>query len=236
MKNLILIPFCLFVVFISNAADGQVGVQQQVQSAQVQKQITNYRKSVEDYYSNKITELRLQMQTQIRLLEIAELPKPEWMSLSEWTRFIEAVVKMNGLDDKLSGRFKIVSKSYAERLAAAYGRLTERKSDILNKFEWEAARLNKQMEYALATGLNEYQERLNMEEIPEKPQHTLGVVAGILYAEDSSTALIDGEILREGQFIHGVKLVSIHKDKVEFEKNNKKWDQKVQQRLETYWR
>ena len=146
MKNLILIPFCIFLTFISHAANGQVGIQQQVQSTQVQEQIACYQRAVEYYYSNRITELRLRMQTQIRLLEIAESPKPERISLSEWMRFVEAVSKINGCDDVSSGRFDVVRKSSVERLAAAYWRLTERKSDILNKFEWEAARLSKQME------------------------------------------------------------------------------------------
>jgi hypothetical protein len=47
----------------------------------------------------------------------------------------------------------------------------------------------------------------------------------ILYSEENPSALIDGEILKEGDVIDGVKIVKINKDTVEFEKEGERWTQ-----------
>jgi len=39
--------------------------------------------------------------------------------------------------------------------------------------------------------------------------------------------VIDGQILHEGETIHGVKVVRIHEDKVELAKDDERWRQKV---------
>ena len=57
----------------------------------------------------------------------------------------------------------------------------------------------------------------------EQPQLKL---TGILYSDDPS-AIVDGEIVKEGDTIDGAKVVKIHRYKVEFEKGRKKWTQRV---------
>jgi len=52
-------------------------------------------------------------------------------------------------------------------------------------------------------------------------------LTGILYSEDNPSAVIGGAIVKEGDMISGVKVVKIHKDSVEFEKNGKKWTQQA---------
>lgn len=54
----------------------------------------------------------------------------------------------------------------------------------------------------------------------------IGQVTGLFYSDDPSV-IIDRQILKAGDTIHGVKVVKILKDKVELEKNGKKWTQKV---------
>lgn len=54
-----------------------------------------------------------------------------------------------------------------------------------------------------------------------------GTVTGIMYADDTPMAVIDGVILREGQSIHNAKVVKINPDYVEFEYEGKRWSQKV---------
>ena len=54
-----------------------------------------------------------------------------------------------------------------------------------------------------------------------------GVVTGILYSIENSSAIVDGEIVREGDVIHGVEVVKIHMTTVEFEKNHNRWKQRV---------
>ncbi|MDD5328014.1 MAG: hypothetical protein PHY02_09430 [Phycisphaerae bacterium] len=52
-------------------------------------------------------------------------------------------------------------------------------------------------------------------------------LTGILYSEDKPLVVIDGEIVKEGGTINGVKVVKIHKDSVELERAGVKWTQRV---------
>jgi hypothetical protein len=58
-----------------------------------------------------------------------------------------------------------------------------------------------------------------------------GVVKGIMVVEDSppkeTSAIINSQIVYEGDIIEGVEIVKIDYDKVTFEKNGKKWTQRV---------
>jgi len=54
------------------------------------------------------------------------------------------------------------------------------------------------------------------------------IVKGILYSEDSRSAVIGSQIVHEGDQIRGVTVVRINKDSLEFEMNGKKWAQAVQ--------
>lgn len=66
-----------------------------------------------------------------------------------------------------------------------------------------------------------------------------GAVTGILYTPENSSinssAIIDGQVIKEGDTIYGVKVVKIHRTKVEFEKNRKRWQQGVRQRPNPAW-
>lgn len=52
-------------------------------------------------------------------------------------------------------------------------------------------------------------------------------LTGILYAGDNSSAVVDGKIVHERDTINGMKVIKIHRDKVEFERAGKRWTQKV---------
>jgi CheY-like chemotaxis protein len=54
-----------------------------------------------------------------------------------------------------------------------------------------------------------------------------GTVVGILHGKEKPCALINIELVHEGDIRNGVKIVRINKDEVEFEKNGEKWTQKV---------
>jgi hypothetical protein len=62
-----------------------------------------------------------------------------------------------------------------------------------------------------------------------------GVITGIIYAEEKSSATINGKIVHEGDTIDGVKVVKIYKDKVEFEENKNSWTQRVRQQPNHAW-
>ena len=63
-----------------------------------------------------------------------------------------------------------------------------------------------------------------------------GFVTGILYSEEKSSAVIDNKILYEQDTIHGARVVEIHRDKVEFEKNGERWSQRIQQTPPAVWK
>ncbi|MFZ0033595.1 MAG: hypothetical protein WAK60_01225 [Sedimentisphaerales bacterium] len=53
-------------------------------------------------------------------------------------------------------------------------------------------------------------------------------LTGIVYSEDNPSAIIGGKIAKEGDIINGMKVVKIHRDGVEFEKDGKKWTQRAE--------
>ena len=60
-------------------------------------------------------------------------------------------------------------------------------------------------------------------------------VNGILYSEDNPTALIGHQIVHEGDTVGDVSVIKVHKDKVEFTKNGRRWTQAVGETPKTYW-
>ena len=64
---------------------------------------------------------------------------------------------------------------------------------------------------------------------------TGGIIDGILFCPDNPSVLIDGQVLKVGDTIYGVEIVAIDRRIVTFEKNNKRWEQRVQQRPNPAW-
>ncbi|NIP23223.1 MAG: hypothetical protein GWN67_10260 [Phycisphaerae bacterium] len=53
-------------------------------------------------------------------------------------------------------------------------------------------------------------------------------IKGIIFSEDNPSVIIGIDILHEGETVSGATIVKINRNSVEFEKNGKKWTQKVQ--------
>lgn len=64
----------------------------------------------------------------------------------------------------------------------------------------------------------------------------VGTVLGILYGKGEPCALVNIELVREGDIRNGIKVVRIDKDEIEFEKNGEKWTQKVLANPNPAWR
>ena len=62
-----------------------------------------------------------------------------------------------------------------------------------------------------------------------------GVVTGILYTIENSSAVVDGQIVYEGDTIYDVEVIGIEKCAVEFEKNDNYWKQGVGERPNPLW-
>ena len=48
-----------------------------------------------------------------------------------------------------------------------------------------------------------------------------GVVTGIIYNAENPSAIVCGEVVHEGDVVHGYKVLKIHREKVELNKDGK---------------
>ena len=100
-------------------------------------------------------------------------------------------------------------------------------------FQLGFVRLQERRQYELVT----LEERLRESYVSVAIPETSGLVRGILYSETKPSIVIDDKrkIVYEGNTIEGVTIVKIHKDKVEFAKNDQRWTQKVGEAPKAHW-
>ena len=242
----------IVVTILSVGVDTAAGKKQsqQEQLQEIEKYISWQRQKIEDSYIGRSIDLRLRAEGEIRLLEVAD--KATYRPLDVQAEVAETVLQINGSETVPYGRFEITTatspkrfavaqsrigevKNDVLRFAVAQSRIAEVKNDILAKYEWEAVTLEKLKRYALTVGLIELEKRLKENVLAAKPKPTHGVITGIVYAEEKPSAIIDGQIVHEGETIHNVTVAKIHRDKIEFQKNDKRWKQKVQETPEAFW-
>ena len=70
---------------------------------------------------------------------------------------------------------------------------------------------------------------------PQQAVATRGMVDGILFSPEKPSALVDGQILTVGDSMYGTEVVEITKQFVVFEKNHRKWQQRVRERPNLAW-
>ncbi len=70
---------------------------------------------------------------------------------------------------------------------------------------------------------------------PVKSHIAFGRVDGVIYNSEDSSVLIDGQIIKEGEKIYGVTVTKIYRNKVEFEKDGRRWEQHVQEQPNSGW-
>jgi hypothetical protein len=68
--------------------------------------------------------------------------------------------------------------------------------------------------------------------VTRKPMYRL--VSGILYSENEPSAVVGSQIVHEGDTLDGINVVKIYKDKVEFEKDGKRWTQSIESKPSVY--
>lgn len=226
MKTLILTLVCLLLVIPCQAQE-----KQPKQNQQIQEQLNE----IENCFIGRIAEVKLRAAAEVRLLEVAERPMSAWIGISEWVDFAETVLALNGCDHEPFSIFEPKIEGSSERLAFVLSRIAKRKNDILSRSKMETLNLERQKEYALTARLAELERPKEKVITPEtKPTH--GLVKGIVYSSEKASAVVDHKIVHEGDTILGVVVVKIYKDKVEFDKNGTKWEQKVRQTPEAYWK
>ncbi len=65
---------------------------------------------------------------------------------------------------------------------------------------------------------------------------TRGLITAVVYGAEDPSAVIDGQIVHEGDMLHGITVVKIYKDQIEFDKNGKRWKQKVREAPDERWK
>jgi hypothetical protein len=86
--------------------------------------------------------------------------------------------------------------------------------------------------------LSVLEDRIRLSYVPATVTETSGLVKGILYSETRSSAVLADkrEIVHEKDTIQGITIVKIHKDKVEFAKDDQRWTQKVGETPDAHWK
>lgn len=62
-----------------------------------------------------------------------------------------------------------------------------------------------------------------------------GTVTGIVSSEEGFGAMVGIDFVREGDTIGDIAIIKIHKDKVEFEKDGKRWTQELNETPGPEW-
>jgi len=246
-KNLTIWVFAAVAILpaVVNVAAAEKQLQQEPknkneQAEKIERYLAQQRRLIEDYYSDQATELQLRLQAQIAALEVAE--GVVCAPLAAQAEVAKSVLQINNYDYGQAGCFGttyyrpiLTIEQEARKFAAVQSRIAEKKNDILARFEWGLSDLERQKRYALTVGLAELENQLAQNLLRAEPEETRGMVTGIVFSDQSPSALIDGRIVHEADMVHGVKVVKIHRDRIEFGKNDAKWQQKVRQIPEKYW-
>ena len=190
----------------------------------IEKYISQSRKRTEDYYARRMKELKLRAEEEIKLFEEAEQSKLAKAELVKKARHFE--------DWGFVPSGTLLSN---EEVALVESRTSEKKKEIMESLERSAAAVERQKTYALTVGLMKLEERLKENVLKPKPEPTYGVVTGIIFSQEEPSAAIAGKIVHEGDVIQDVKVVKIHRDNVQFEKDGNVWKQKVGQTAEVFW-
>lgn len=227
-----------------NAFADQTQIPQQ-QLEQIEKYVSKQREAIEDFYSGRLTEVQLRIEAQIRLLEPAE--QIGYVRLIQWAGLAAArkTLEVNGGKHNAFGYFAEAGKQEPKRISLARGQIerlvdakkqiTERKSDLFADLVWAQMTLERQKRYALNKGLPILEQRLIESIATSKDQIKSGVVAAIVYSRRKPAAIINGKIVHEDNYIGQTKIARIHRDRVEFNRNGKTWQQKVHEKAAKYW-
>jgi hypothetical protein len=238
MKSLISILICVLSVVSSLAANEQTQQSNspKIQSTQTEESLSETNQAIENYYCDRLTELRLRAQADIRLLEVAQQPMPEWIGLDQWSEFAEAILRINDVQTVSNDLFKNSTAGPAQRLATTLSRIAEKKNDILDDMEWQTLKLKRLKNYALTAGLARLEKQQKDNSLETQPAVTLGLVTGIIYSDDNPVAIIDGTVVKQNGQIHGARIVKIQTDSVEFDKSGRTWTQHVREIQQANWK
>ena len=241
-KSKVLWMLSMFVVFcgmVNTVAGGEQG--QEAQYEEIERYISQLYQEIADFYAVTFAELELRADTEIRALKVAH--KGAFASLSAQAELAKSVLSLNNYEcgefrlfEDRDLRFRDTVKESPKRFALMQGLIAEEKSRILNKYENQKIQLEKNKRYAEAIGVAKLEKRLKENVAAGKPTLARGIVTGIVHSEDKPSAIIDGRIVYERDTILRVRVVKIHRNKVDFVKGGQEWSQEVRETPASYWR
>lgn len=223
MKNRIIITWIVSIGILPCTLFAGTAEKQEQESAvniaaqlkEIEEHFLKSRERVEKFYAKQQEELKLRAEEKIKQVEEAEranLAKIEEIKKNQYYQTHGVFLRDGLLSQK--------------EVASAEKRIAQEKESILTELERDIQRLEEQRNYTLNNQLPYQETRLKKELLSPKPEPPLGTVTGIVYGEDKQTALINHKIVKPGDVLDGIKIVAIHKDGVEFEKDGKIWMQR----------
>ncbi len=214
---------------------------QEAQYEEIGQYINQLYQEIEDFYAVTFTEMELRADAKIRALEVAH--KGAFASLSAQAEVARSVLLINNYEfDEFrlfadrDHNFRDTVKHSPERFALMQSRIAEEESRILNQYESQKIQLERNKRYAQNTGLDELKKRLKENVAVGKATLARGIVTGIVHSEDKPSAIIDGRVVYERDTILRVRVVKIHRNRVDFVKGGQEWSQEVRETPASYWR
>ena len=216
--------------------------------------IANLRRSMEDNYRYRASELKSRTENKIRLLEVAD--KGVFSSLRAQAEIAQNILELTNcvpptrrfrLNAKRNNRKANERENYffyepasersrSARLFATFQSLiAESKNDVYRQYETGCVTLQKNKMYDLNVVLPKLEEKLKQNLKESKIKVAQGVVSGIVYSQSKSSAVVGGKVVQQGDFLDGVKIVKVHRDYIEFERQSKSWKQKPGEPAGSYW-
>lgn len=241
-KNIVLwiLPTVLVFFGMVNTTGGEKQ-SREAEHVEIDQYIARLYQDIEDFYTAAFADLKLRTDAQIRALEVAD--KGVFASLLEQAHLAETVLSLNNYDCEqprlfedrdLSVRDTVIQSP--KRFAFLQSRIAEEKSRILNNYENQLIQLEKNKRYAETIGVRKLQKRLKEFQPADRPPLAQGVVTGIVHSEDRPSAIIDGRIVYERDTLLRVRVVKIHRNRVDFVKGGRQWSQQVRQTPSSFWR
>ena len=227
---------------------------QREQLEEIDRYIADLRRGIENNYRDRAAELKSRAEIKIRSLEVAD--KGVFSSLVEQAEIAKNILELNNSENFTRGFWrKAVSDEWkldefenyfhfeptyrtirpAKLFTTFQTLVAASKNNIYKKYEAGFATLQKNKTYALNVLLPELEEKLKQNLTKSQDKIAGGVISGIVCSEDKNSAVVDGKIIQQGDTLGQIKVVKVHHEHIEFEKNGKNWTQKIGEPGGSYW-
>ncbi len=188
--------------------------------------LASQRQEVEQYYDMQIEQLRGRADSAVKDVNQLERKKLDQ----------EELVKRNRYEEELGyvPTGDLLSKSQIDE---AEKQRTQQEKSIRSKIQYAIDDLEKQKQIALELLVDKFEESLKAPPPPwlNKRKQTLGFVSGIAFLDGNGAAVLDDQIVREKDVVHGVTVVKIAKKYVDFQKDGKTWKQYIGEKPADNW-